>query len=56
MGGQRKQEVCYECGKDRDRCKVAYVVEGNEVWVCPQCWRDLHYDDYLYEHRQAKHA
>lgn len=44
---------CWECGRERQRCKVATVTENGEiVYVCPECWRELKYDTYLYEHNQ----
>jgi hypothetical protein len=46
------EQVCWECNKARERCKAATVNENGKVeWVCPQCWKALDYDKYLYEHR-----
>jgi hypothetical protein len=48
----KKKTVCYECDRERERCRAATVdADGNVVWICPTCWRDLDYDRYLYEHR-----
>jgi len=39
----------------RNRCKVASVdAEGELVFVCPKCWREFSYDDYLYKHREQQ--
>lgn len=49
----KKQQVCTECNRLRDRCKAASVDEnGDLVWVCPQCWKLKDYDHFLYEHHQ----
>lgn len=51
---QKKREVCWECGKERERCKAATVNRHGDVeWICPQCWREWDYDRYLYEHKQV---
>ena len=48
----KKTAICYECDRERNRCKAASVdEEGNVVWVCPACWREFDYDRYLYEHK-----
>lgn len=48
-------QVCWECNRERERCKAVHVDETGKVeWVCPKCWRDLDYDKYLYFHRIIK--
>ena len=51
----KKWEQCWECGRDMQRCRPVYTQQNGEVaWVCRQCWRDLDFDGYLYEHRVEK--
>lgn len=48
-------KLCSECGKLRERCRAAVAdAEGEIMWVCRACWRDLDYDQYLYQHRVAE--
>lgn len=48
----KKREICWNCSKERERCKAVSVDEDGVIeWVCPQCYRDLEYEKYLYEHR-----
>lgn len=47
-------KLCWECGKKRERCRAAMVHDGGVIeWVCRRCWRELNYDQYLYEYRTA---
>ena len=47
------KRVCWECGRERDRCRAITVHKEGEIeWVCPQCFRNLEYDKYLYEYKQ----
>lgn len=49
----KKQQVCRECSRLRDRCKAVSLDEGGEiVWICPRCWREKDYDAFLYEHHK----
>ena len=51
-------EVCWNCGKQKERCRAASVREVDDrpeiEWICRQCWRDLDYDKYLYEYKQER--
>lgn len=52
---QKEGKICSECGKERERCRVyTQDPDGNLVYICRQCWRDLEYDRYLYEHLQQR--
>lgn len=44
-------QVCSECLRQMERCRIAHAdTDGKLVYVCRQCWRDLDYDKYMYEH------
>jgi hypothetical protein len=48
-------QVCAECDRQMERCRACtQLADGTIVWVCRQCWRDLDYDKYMYEHRTPK--
>ena len=47
--------VCSECNKERQRCRAVSVdAEGTITWVCRQCWKDLDYDHFMYEHHNQE--
>lgn len=50
----KPQQVCSECNRKRDRCRVVAQVEGELVYVCRACWRDLDLDHFMYEFREPK--
>lgn len=38
-----------------ERCRiVATEPNGEMVYVCRQCWNELDYDQFMYEHRVPK--
>lgn len=44
----RKVQVCWECCKERERCRVVTQHENGDLeYVCPQCWKALDYDLYM---------
>lgn len=50
--GRTSWQTCSQCDRKMERCRAASVDENGVVeWVCRQCWKDLNYDQYLYEHK-----
>jgi len=48
----KSRQICFECDKERERCRESTrEVTGNVIWVCPQCWRDLEYDKFMYDYK-----
>lgn len=44
----KSPKVCSECLKLRERCRVVSVKDDGElVYICPQCYKNLDYDKYL---------
>ena len=45
-------QLCSECLKKRERCRpVVKRVDGTIDYTCPQCWKRLGYDEFLYLHK-----
>lgn len=55
-----KREICWECNRERERCIAASIVQIDDrpeiQYVCRQCWRDLDYEKYMYQHRDGSEA
>lgn len=51
--GRTKWETCWECNRKMERCRAVTVEDDTVIYVCRQCWRDLNYDKYLYEHKKV---
>lgn len=53
---KREKRKCSECGKERERCRIASikVIDGiDEVeWVCRKCWDEFEYDRFMYLHKE----
>ncbi len=48
-------QVCSECDREMERCRiVSQEPDGSFLYVCRQCWKELGYDSYMYEHKQPK--
>lgn len=48
-------QICSECQRPMERCRiVATEPNGEMVYVCRQCWNELDYDQFMYEHRVPK--
>ena len=47
-------KTCWECGKELERCRIASIRPNGDIeWVCRRCWKELRYDDHMYEHRKG---
>ena len=51
----KKREFCWECGKERERCRVVSKDENGILqWVCPQCYKLLDMDTFV--NKDEKHV